>query len=304
MLTACPIDLETPVYDPKGHGTRSHLDWSKLIARAVRQDYHFAEGSQEEQDLEQTAALELTRKVEQFDPDRVPAGGNPDMAFRGWVQRSIKTECVRAAIRLRNGGTFHTARRPPAPVGGLPDELPDDTPSAAIEIGDVRCRLAGIELTVESEPDLHTWAVAVGQLDTQRERSLWMLGDLVLYGVQRFADDAWDQLGAMKYASETIRLACRMSLRYPSGIRIPQVTWSHHVVVCRLEISAALAMLRKAAREKLSRRELKALVAPPRTERRAVLSRRQLKRLPEIAQRNGVSVEVVLAVLGELRAAK
>ncbi|HEY1192200.1 MAG TPA: hypothetical protein VGE74_31535, partial [Gemmata sp.] len=171
-----------------------------------------------------------------------------------------------------------------------------------LDIGDVRCRLVGIELAVESEPDLLTWAVAVGQLDAQRERSLWLLGDLVVYGVDRFGADAWDQLGALGYASETSRKAHRVSARFPSGIRIPQVTWSHHRVVCRLDVSAALALLRRAVRERLSTAALKELVAPPVPRVAPLVSRAERERLPGVAARYGLTEEQGLAFLQELRA--
>lgn len=300
---ASQIDVTVPVHDPKGGGSRSHLDWARIIARQVREQYHFGKGSQEEYDLEQTAYAELIRKLPGFDPGRVPRGGNPDMLFRGWVKQSIATACKREALRLRNGGTYRTTRTPPRPVADMPDELPDHEPTRLFEFGDVQCRLSGAELTVESEPDLHSWAVAVGELDRQRERSLWMLGDLVVYGVERFGADAWDQLGALGYANETVRKAHRVSTFYPAGIRIPQASWSHHRIACSLPLDKALLLLRRAVREQLSNAALRGIVSPQKAVRRPLLSKRARLKLPAIAERHGTSAEVVLAVLRALRRA-
>ncbi len=52
MPTQCVIDVTVPVYDPKTGARRSHLDWARTIARQVREEFHFGQGSQEERDLD------------------------------------------------------------------------------------------------------------------------------------------------------------------------------------------------------------------------------------------------------------
>jgi hypothetical protein len=87
-----------------------HVRWAKMIACGVRRSFHFKMGSQEEQDLEQTAYLAIVELVERFDPTKIPNGGDPDGAFRGWAIIEVRCRCQREARRLRNGGTYCTRR--------------------------------------------------------------------------------------------------------------------------------------------------------------------------------------------------
>lgn len=298
--------LDAPHLDPRYGTNLSHNDWSKKIARDVRAAHGMFRGSQEERDLEQEAAGELARKLPQFDAAaHVPPGGNAAMAFRGWVKRSVWCACDRAALRLKNGGTYHTTRTPPAPVGdGVGESRPADDGFGAgvVEVGDVVCRLSGAALEVESEPDLHQWAVAVGELDARLSGCLWHLGDLALYGVRRFGPDASDMLKALGYANKTVSKALLVSRRFPAEMRISGASWTHHAVAAALGRAKARALLRKCVRERLSVNQLKALLPERALPAPGGLTRAALARLPEVAGRHGVSADVVLAVLRELRA--
>jgi hypothetical protein len=87
-----------------------HLKWARMIARGVRRSFQFKIGSQEEADLEATAYLAIVELVERFDIARVPIGGDPNGAFRGWAAIAVRSCCQREARRLRNGGTYNTRR--------------------------------------------------------------------------------------------------------------------------------------------------------------------------------------------------
>jgi hypothetical protein len=87
-----------------------HMKWAQMIARGVRQAFHFKMGSQEEQDLEATAYLALVELMERFDPSKIPSGVDPNHSFRGWAVLEVRCRCLREAYRLRNGGTYHTRR--------------------------------------------------------------------------------------------------------------------------------------------------------------------------------------------------
>jgi hypothetical protein len=87
-----------------------HLKWARAIARNVRLAFHFVAGSQEEQDLEQTAYLTILELIQRFDIAKVPPGGDLNGAFRGWAAIEVQCRCRREARRLRNGGTYHTRR--------------------------------------------------------------------------------------------------------------------------------------------------------------------------------------------------
>lgn len=117
-------DAADVVEDRDSINVTDHLDWSRGIARGVSRAYRFDRGSQEESDLEQTAMLALVRCGLAFDAERVPVGGDPAGAFRGYAHRELQSECRREARRLRNGGTYRTRReqgKPPVVAGPTSD---------------------------------------------------------------------------------------------------------------------------------------------------------------------------------------
>jgi hypothetical protein len=105
------------------------IPWARGIARGVRADYGFRAGSQEEMELEGAALLALVELHQRLDESRLPAGGNLLDAFRGWATDEIRSRCRRAAVQLRNGGTFRTTANPDARrivVERLPTEKDED----------------------------------------------------------------------------------------------------------------------------------------------------------------------------------
>ena len=102
------MDRPAPTYSQPVVDPTPHIKWARSIARGVRADFGFLKGSQEEQELEAEAYLALCRKAHSFDPSRVPPGGDPAGAFRGYASSYIRCECRREARRLKNGGTYHT----------------------------------------------------------------------------------------------------------------------------------------------------------------------------------------------------
>jgi hypothetical protein len=120
------------------------LEWAEGIGRGVAYKFKFV--GQELDDLVSVATVMLcdlyTRPVKGtwnkrrkeyvrlgFDVSKVPEkfkgkAGDPEGLFRGWAYRWIKSECNRAAEKLRNGGTYNTTR-------------PENRPGQVIELGDL-----------------------------------------------------------------------------------------------------------------------------------------------------------------------
>jgi hypothetical protein len=100
----------TPVTVP----AESHLDWAAGVGARVARHHNLR--GQERDDLVSAAQLTLLELLARspadggFDASRVPPGGDPGGAFRGWAYRFLACECGREAARIRGGGTFHTAR--------------------------------------------------------------------------------------------------------------------------------------------------------------------------------------------------
>jgi hypothetical protein len=112
-MTLMPLpDGHTNQASSSGHAilVTDHLKWARMIARGVRQAFNLKLGSQEESDLEATAYLTLVELVKRFDVVKIPIGGDPNSAFRGWAAICVRCRCQREARRLRNGGTYHTRR--------------------------------------------------------------------------------------------------------------------------------------------------------------------------------------------------
>jgi hypothetical protein len=130
----------------------SLIPWAKGIARGVRADYGHRAGSQEEMELEGVALLALVELSHRYDEQRLPKNGNLVDAFRGWATDEIRSRCRRAAVQLRNGGTFRTTANPDARrlcVEPLPIERGED----------------GVEVTLpakappEEPEELEPWSV-------------------------------------------------------------------------------------------------------------------------------------------------
>src|SRR5262249_28250371 len=97
-----------------------HLDWAVRIARAVARRFRFAAGSQEAADVEQTACLELCAMAARFDPAQVPAGGDPERAFRGYAAPLWGGTCRGKRGRRRRGAPSRRDRTPAAPPRAPP----------------------------------------------------------------------------------------------------------------------------------------------------------------------------------------
>lgn len=90
------------------------IAWGERIA--VREAKRFRLVGQERDDLKSAAVLKIVELAARsvadggFDPSRVPEGGVLLEQWKAWADLHVHCECRREALRLRNGGTFHTAR--------------------------------------------------------------------------------------------------------------------------------------------------------------------------------------------------
>lgn len=119
--------LFTPARQPDPLG---HLGWARGIARGVSREYHFAHLSAEEGDLLAVADLVVCQYALKFDEQVARAAAKARdteydgfKAFKGYAEVEVRSRCRREAVRIRNGGTFHTARLENVrrvKVGGLP----------------------------------------------------------------------------------------------------------------------------------------------------------------------------------------
>lgn len=98
------------------------LKWARVVARGVCTRHRIEWDSPEGEELEATARLALWARAGEFDPSRVPPGGDFVGAFKGYAHPTVTSSCEQHAERLKNGGTYHTRSPglPPVVVVPLP----------------------------------------------------------------------------------------------------------------------------------------------------------------------------------------
>lgn len=113
-------------------------DYALSIARSIARTSRLSRRSQEEQDLEGVALLELVRLLTPlrrgedravFDLSTVPAGGCPYRAFKGYAHQFLRSVCIRQLKSLRNGGLVKEHGHEPEDrptVHGLPTRTGKD----------------------------------------------------------------------------------------------------------------------------------------------------------------------------------
>lgn len=88
-----------------------HMAWARSVAWRVAREVGWDQvGAEQRADLEAEALLVLCERACAFDMSRVPPGGDPVAAFRGYAYVRIYRRVQQFALRLRNGGLFHTRR--------------------------------------------------------------------------------------------------------------------------------------------------------------------------------------------------
>jgi hypothetical protein len=96
------------------------------------------------------------------------------------------------------------------------------------------------------------WVTAMDTLQTIERSVRWWLGDLILFGEEKFNEEASqafpDAFSGSPYAESTLRASAWVSAAFPRGTRVDGVTWTHHRVVADLPPLEARALLEEAAR--------------------------------------------------------
>lgn len=103
-----------------------------------------------------------------------------------------------------------------------------------------------------SDMTFEEWCSAMETLQAMERSVKWWIGDLILFGEDKFNEDASqafpDAFSGSPYAESTLRAAAWVSAAFPRGTRVDGVTWTHHRVVADLPRDEAVAMLHEAAK--------------------------------------------------------
>jgi hypothetical protein len=90
---------------------RPHQGFARMVARVVARKAGFRAGSAEEAELEAVAYLTICKHARRFKRSLVRRNSTPEQAFQGWIKRDLKTECQRAAEKIKKRGV---TQAPPA----------------------------------------------------------------------------------------------------------------------------------------------------------------------------------------------
>jgi hypothetical protein len=120
-------------------------------------------------------------------------------------------------------------------------------------------RLTPNGMSVVGKPTFEEWETAIKITKSLGVSLMWIIGDLIVYGEERFGEDYAQALDAADYSDETIRIAQRVAKRFPPSERVAALTFTHHQEVAALPPAPAREILRKAESHELSSRDVRKL---------------------------------------------
>lgn len=126
-------------------------------------------------------------------------------------------------------------------------------------------RLTPSGMTVVGSPTFEQWEAAVKVAKSLSISVMWIVGDLLVYGEERFGEDYAQAVEEADYADDTVRVAQWVAKRFPPDKRILELTFSHHQAVAVLDSEPAAKILATALKEKLSTRDVRALAKATQT---------------------------------------
>lgn len=115
-------------------------------------------------------------------------------------------------------------------------------------------------LAVVGEPSFDDWSAALADLKRVGVSLMWLVGDLLNYGADRWGEDSSQVLDAADYADGSLRVAGWVARKFPPAIRVTSLPFRHHQEVAALETPQAVALLAHAEAAGLSSRDLRKLV--------------------------------------------
>jgi hypothetical protein len=117
-------------------------------------------------------------------------------------------------------------------------------------------KLTASGLKVEGVPTFRQWEEAVIEAKALGVCLMWVIGDLLVYGEEKYGEEYAQALEAADYADETVRQAQWVAKQFPPSIRLSIVPFSFHRTVATLPQKQALGLLKKAGLEGWTRQVL------------------------------------------------
>lgn len=118
-----------------------------------------------------------------------------------------------------------------------------------------RLHPCGIE--VVGEPSFDEWAAAIGDVKKINGAIQWIIGDMLLYGEQRFGEAYSQVLDAADYSDETLRVTRWVASKFEPVTRVTSLSFRHHQEVASLPAEQAASLLVEAEANGLTTRDLR-----------------------------------------------
>lgn len=115
-------------------------------------------------------------------------------------------------------------------------------------------------VVVDEGVSFDAWKDQVMKLSVTNQGLQFWIGDLLLFGEQRFGEKYEQAQNDFGLAYQTLANMKWVSAKVPLSLRREELTWNHHVAVAKLDPKEQERWLKLAIREKLTATELKAKV--------------------------------------------
>jgi hypothetical protein len=127
-------------------------------------------------------------------------------------------------------------------------------PTATVIGGTFKLTATGLQ--VAGSPSFDQWYRAVVEAKALGACVLWVLGDLLTFGEQRYGEQYSQALEAADFADETLRVAAWVAKAFPPEKRVAPVPFSFYRTVAALPQPKALELLEQADSEGWTRQVL------------------------------------------------
>ena len=112
---------------------------------------------------------------------------------------------------------------------------------------------------LSSPPELDDFEEPLSKLAWMQRHIYWWIGDTILSGEKFFGDDIYQAVDP-DISVDLLQRCVAVSAKFPPGHRNPNLSWSHHLAVIKLDPRIRVVALRKAEVERWSSQELQKYV--------------------------------------------
>ena len=132
-----------------------------------------------------------------------------------------------------------------------------------------------------ARPDIDAWGAELQRLKSLGENLVLTMADGIVFGIDRYGEDAWQFLDQLGIQHETIRQLEKVGRQFPPEKRIQGLTFKHYRAVLRFDDKQATKLLKGAAHEGVSASEFERRHKKPRAKEQSSEDAKIRFRCPE-----------------------